>query len=358
MSIVVDAHQDIAYNYLNFGRDYARSVYLTRSLEASAEKHPNGTATLGFPEALLGRVALAFTTIFVAPQSKQPQPWDRLTYTTPREAHTLAHLQADYYERFTDENPQVWLVRTLQELDAVLETWSSERQISEHVQGWVLLMENAEPVLEPPQFEEWYARGVRIVGPAWSFNRYTGGTGFPGGLTKLGYELLDILASFNIILDLSHLAEEAYFQAVERYPGVVIASHSNPRRFRNSDRHLSDDMIRALADRDGVMGIVLYNRFLSDTWSLGDRKDAVGQFTPVDAIDYVCQLTGSAAHVGIGTDLDGGFGAESIPAGFDTIADIITIGDGLRARGYGEADIDAILSGNMLRKLRQALPEK
>lgn len=358
MALVVDAHQDIAYNCLNFDRDYAQSVFVTRSREEGRDKYPNGIATLGLPEAISGRVALSFATVFVAPKSTEPQPWDRMSYVTTQQAYALAQRQMDFYNRFSDDNPRVRLIRNQTDLDAVLATWAPGIQVDDHVQGWVLLMENAEPILEPPQFEEWYERGIRIVGPAWSFNRYTGGTGYPGGLTRDCYELLDIMASLGVILDLSHMAEQAYFEALERYEGVVIASHSNPRRFRNTDRHLSDDMIRALAERDGVMGVVLFNKFLSDHWTNGDRKDIIPFSKPVDVIDYICQLTGSAAHVGIGTDLDGGFGMESIPQGFDTIRDVASIGDALRERGYSEADIDAVLGGNMLRKLRQALPER
>jgi len=218
-----------------------------------------------------------------------------------------------------------------------------------------VLMENADPIIEPKQFEEWYERGVRVVGPAWTGTRYCGGTSQPGGLTKLGYELLEVLQSFNAILDLSHMAEQAYLEAVDSYQGIVIASHSNPRKFRNTDRHLSDEMILRLAERDGVMGIVPYNRFLSDTWSAGDRKSDVPFSVVLDAMDHVCQVTGSAQHVGIGSDFDGGFGYASIPEGMDTVSSLITIGDGLRERGYSESDIEAILSGNFLRKLKQAL---
>jgi membrane dipeptidase len=195
---------------------------------------------------------------------------------------------------------------------------------------------------------------VRIVGPAWRASRYCGGTGQPGPLTDLGHELLEVMADFNVILDLSHMAEEAYLDAVERYEGQIIASHSNPRRFCESDRHLSDDMIRRLAERDGVMGIVLYNAFLTNGW---DKHQRLPFHIVPDAIDYVCQLTGSAAHVGLGSDFDGGFGVESIPQGLDTTTDLLLISDVLRERGYAEDDIDAIMHGNMLRKLRQALPE-
>lgn len=356
--IVVDAHEDIAYNALCYGRDYRRAAWETRRLEAgSSALARRGNAALGLPDALLGRVALVFATLFVAPyDGKDDQPWSAFSYKTPREAYELAMQQADYYHRLADEDERMRLVKTSADLDAVLATWADDKEIGDHRQGLVLLMENADPILEPKQFEEWYERGVRIVGPAWEATRYSGGTGSPGPLTPLGYELLDVMASVNAILDLSHMAEEAYLQALDRYEGVIIASHSNPRRFRNTDRHLSDLMIRRLAERDGVMGIVLYNRFLSDDWTKGDPKSDVPLSVVIDAIDHVCQLTSSAAHVGIGSDFDGGFGVESIPDGLDTVSDLLTIGTLLRARGYAEADVDAILSGNMLRKLRQGLP--
>lgn len=357
--IIVDAHQDIAYSHLCFGRDYRRSALEVRRLEVGtpAAEH-NGLATIGLPEALAGRVALVFGTLFVAPQTNKPSPWQDLQYGDAAKAHQLASQQFDYYERLAESSDHVMLVRSQADLDAVLATWADDAPETGRRQGLVVLMENADPIIEPKQFEEWYARGVRIVGPAWAGTRYCGGTGYPGPLTELGFELLDVMADFNAILDLSHMAEEAYYQAVDRYEGVIIASHSNPRRFRDSDRHLSDDMIRRLAERDGVMGAVLFNRFLSNTWAPGDPKHDVTLNTVLDSIDYVCQLTGSAAHVGIGSDFDGGFGAQSIPDVFDTVGDLPRIGTGLRQRGYSEADIEAILSGNMLRKLRQALPLK
>lgn len=351
---VVDAHEDIAYNALCFGRDYRLSALETRRLEQNSDTPlQNGTATVGLPDGLLGRVALTFATVFVAPRTKDTQPWDKLTYATPREAYNLASQQLDYYERLTDEHEKVDLVRTQAELESVLETWEPGREISDHRMGLVLLMENADPILEPKQFEEWYERGVRLVGPAWKATRYTGGTGQPGPLTDLGRELLEVMAGFNAILDLSHMAEEAFLESLDRYEGQVIASHSNPRHFRASDRHLSDEMILRLAERDGVMGVVMYNAFLSNNW---DRRQRLPFHTVIDVIDYVCQLTGSSAHVGIGSDFDGGFGMESTPEGIDTLTDLWSLGGALRERGYSEDDISAILSGNMVRKLRLSIP--
>jgi membrane dipeptidase len=351
--IIIDAHQDIAYNALGFDRDYRRSALETRRLEANSETPSrNGIATVGLPDAILGRVALTFATLFVAPAGKNPAPWDSLIYHTPQQAHDLAQKQLDYYHRLADESDKIILVQDEASLDAVLATWQPGTELADHKMGLVVLMENADPILEPKQFEEWYGRGVRLVGPAWQATRYCGGTGHPGPLTALGRELLDVMASFNAVLDLSHMAEQSYLEAVDRYEGIIIASHSNPRKFRNSDRHLSDEMILRLAERDGVMGIVLYNAFLKDGWK---KPDIIPLSRVVEAIDYVCQLTGSAAHVGIGSDFDGGFGAESIPEGIDTVTDLLAIGKALQERGYSEADTESILSGNMLRILRRAL---
>lgn len=350
---ILDAHQDIAYNHIMFGRDYTAPAWLTRRHEIGSGR---SVATLGLPDALLGRVGIVFATLFVAPKPNRgtsPYP----TYRTPREAYDGALRQLDYYHKLADENGRVQLIQTQSDLDAVLATWAEGTQINEHRQGLVILMEGADPILEPKQFDEWYERGVRIVGPAWQATRYAGGTGAPGGLTALGYELLEVLAGYNALLDVSHLAEQAYLETIDRYEGQIIASHSNPRKFKNSDRHLSDMMIHRLAERDGVSGVVLYNRFLKGDWRDGDHKRVVPLMRVIQAIDHICQLTGSAAHAGIGSDFDGGFGAESIPYELDTVGDLYLIGQGLAERGYDKTMIDAILSGNMLRKLRQTLPE-
>ncbi len=352
--LILDAHQDIAYNALAFDRDYRQSALVHRRREAGLGY---AAATLGLPDAMLGCVGLVFATMFTAPESTWDWsvPGHSPVYRTPQGAYEQAMHQLDYYHRIADSTDKVQIITRAAELDAVLASWGEGRDIPDHRQGLVLLMEGADPIIEPRQFEEWYERGVRIVGPAWQATRYSAGTGAPGPLSRLGYELLEVMASFNAILDLSHMAERAYMQALDAYEGVIIASHSNPRRFVDTDRHLSDDMIRRLAERDGVMGVVLYNRFLHPRWQSGDPKSKVPMSTVVAVIDHICQLTGSAAHVGIGSDLDGGFGAESIPEGLDSVMDLLEIASALREHGYDEADIEAIMGGNMLRKLRMVL---
>ena len=211
--------------------------------------------------------------------------------------------------------------------------------------------------MNPTKLDFWYAAGLRIIGPAWMATRYCGGTFEPGPLTDLGRQLLDRMAARQMLLDTSHMAEEAFFQAVERYDGGIIASHSNPRHFVDGDRHLSDDMIRAIVARDGVIGQVPFNAFLVRGWSrrAGHRKDAADVGTVVRNIDHVCALAGSARHVAIGSDFDGGFGAEATPKGIETVADLQRVADALADSGYSDADVDAITHGNWLRMLGRVL---
>jgi membrane dipeptidase len=162
-----------------------------------------------------------------------------------------------------------------------------------------------------------------------------------------------------MILDLSHMAPQACLEALDRYEGPLFASHANPLRFRpdRTDRNLPDDTIVRIAERDGVIGIIPYNLFLVEGWRRGDAEHVADVSAVVAAIDHVCQVTGSARYVGIGSDFDGGFGAESAPLGFETITDLHYIGPALAAYGYAQDDIAAILSGNMLRVLRAGLPD-
>src|SRR5262249_53736142 len=159
----------------------------TRRLEQETDiPRKAGIATLGLPDAMLGRVAVVFSTLFVAPHTNKMESWDTMVYKDVGEAYKLAMAQMDYYQRLADTNEKIQLIRSTADLDAVLATWEDGKPLAERRQGLVVLMENADPITEPRQFEEWYERGVRLVGPAWSGTRYCGGTGQPGPLTKLG----------------------------------------------------------------------------------------------------------------------------------------------------------------------------
>lgn len=358
--LIVDAHEDIAYNMVAHGRDYTRPAQETRAMErddtqASAAK---SSCMLGLPEWLAGHTGIIFATIFAMPARRKISGAEQASaYTTPQEAFIQGMQQLDLYYRLADENPHFALVRTQRELDGVLATWKEGAPEDKRQIGLVILMEGADPIVRPQDVERWHERGLRIVGPAWlAGTRYAGGDSAPGPLTDEGKRLLRTMLDFNMILDVSHLSDRACLEALGRYDGPVIASHSNPRALVPGDRQLSDDMIKTLLARDGVIGICMMNSMLQRGWQQGDRKDVVTLAHVVAAMDYICQMAGDAQHVGLGTDFDGGFGAESAPAELDTVADLGRVADALKARGYARAEVEAIMSGNWLRQLRRALP--
>jgi membrane dipeptidase len=359
MPLLVDAHLDLAYNALTFGRNYARPALATRELEKNSETVAhNGQTLLGLADFLLGRVGVIFGTLFAAPKKFRSGEWDKLFYADAQEAHRQYAKQLDYYARLVDENEAFRLIAHQRDLEAVLATWQPDDLTKRRI-GIVPLMEGADGIREPKEAEWWMERGVRLVGLAWSRTRYAGGTGEPGPLTPDGRQLLNVMADLGLMLDLAHCSDESFLEACDRFPGVAVCTHANPRALHKNparpERHLSDEMIKRLAGRGGVIGVVPYNRFLTD-WQKSDGKARVTLKQVVAAIDHICQVTGSAAHVGIGSDFDGGFGVESVPAEIDTIADMQKLASLLAERGYSEKDIAAIFSENWLAVLRRGLP--
>ena len=352
---IVDAQQNIAFIAQQLGRDYTSWAWHERE-KASRQDAPPATTSLR--DNMLGSVAVVFGSLAVIAESSPTlRPWQRYTYRTAGDAQQLALWQMDYYRRLADDNDNIRLILTQGDLDDVLATWDDENDIGKRVQGIVVQMKGAEPISEPKQFEEWLEYGVRVVAPAWGQTRYSASAGSEGELTLLGYDLLEVMAGFNVLLDIAAMSERAMAAALERYEGAVIASHANPRYFHDSPRCLSDDMIRRLAQRDGVMGVMVYNRFLRKDWHPSDPKRGVTMSHWVDAVDYVCQLTGSIAHVGLGSDIDGGYEYRSLPLEVDTSSDLWLLRRALLERGFAQDDVAAILGGNMLRKLKASLPD-
>jgi membrane dipeptidase len=201
---------------------------------------------------------------------------------------------------------------------------------------------------------------VRLIGPAWIGTRFCGGTGEPGKLTKEGFQLLEAMADFGFVLDLSHMDELAVMQALDTYPGPVVATHANPLAMlpgEESNRFLPDHVLEGILSRGGVVGIVPFNRFLDSDWRKGMRRELVSIQQVAAHIDYVCQLAGNALHAGLGTDFDGGFGWQHVPEEIDTIADLQKLAPLLAEKGYTDDDLQAIFGGNWLTMLQSALPE-
>jgi membrane dipeptidase len=359
--LIVDAHEDLAYNILSFGRDYTQSAADTRAREADTEVPThNGDTLLGWPDFQRGQVAVVFSTLFVTPVRRKLGAWETQIYEDANQAHNLYNAQLDVYHRLTDEHPDKFrLIQTRRDLETVLTIWASADD-ENHPVGLVVLMEGAEGVRSPAELEEWWARGVRLIGPAWAGTRFCGGTREPGPLTPEGYALLEELASLGFTLDISHMDEQAVLQALEIYPGPIVASHANAKSLlkgTDSNRFLSDRVIQGLLERDGIIGVVPLNPFLRAGWKIGERREEVTLHHLVAQIDFICQMAGDARHAGLGSDFDGGFGLQSVPTGIDSIADLQKLAPLLEEKGYTLQEIAAILGENWLAHLRRTLPE-
>jgi membrane dipeptidase len=218
-------------------------------------------------------------------------------------------------------------------------------------------MEGGDPIITPDCLGEWFEAGLRAIGPThYGVSTYAHGTSACGGLTEQGRPLLKMMEQLGMVLDVTHLCDESFWEAVEAFGGRLIASHQNCRTLVPGERQFSDEQLRVVIERGGVIGAALDAWMLQPGWVRGETTNESLTLESVAAqIDHVCQLAGNSRHAAVGSDLDGGYGKEQCPRDLDTIADLQRIPDLLRARGYSEADIAAIMHGNWLRFFREAL---
>jgi membrane dipeptidase len=225
--------------------------------------------------------------------------------------------------------------------------------------GYILSLEGADSILSPDHLHRAYQYGLRAIGPAhYGSGRHSPGTGATGGLTRLGRELLKQMQQLGIVLDATHLTDEAFWEALDLFDGPVWASHNNCRALVPGDRQFSDRQIRALIERDAVIGVAFDAWMMHPGWVRGETTpEEVGLKLEriVEHIDHICQLAGNARHCGIGSDLDGGFGREQCPADLNSIADLQRLATILDDRGYAPEDVQAIMHGNWIRRLDEIL---
>ena len=357
--LIVDAHQDLAYNMITLKRDYVQPVEETRRREVGSPiVTGNGDTLLSWQEYQRGRVAFIFATLFAAPARGKMLEWDTQVYANTEQAYKIYSSQLHTYEKLFDQHPDKFTpIHDKRQLEETLAKW--EQPESSAPTGLVTLMEGAEGIRSINELEEWWQRGVRIIGPAWKSTRFCGGTGEPGPLTREGRELLAAMAPIGFSLDLSHMAWESALEALDLYEGPIIASHANAlKQVKNgsSNRFLTDEIIAGIIQRDGVIGIVPFNSFLIQGWKIPDPRTDCPLDLVAAQMDYICQMAGNARHVGLGTDFDGGFGLQHIPAELDTIADLQKLTPLLEARGYSPAESALLLGGNWIETLRRTLP--
>jgi len=356
--LIIDSHLDLAWNALQWNRDLRLSVHTIRAQENRTPGKGRAMGTVAFPELRRGRFALCFATTLTR-STGHPVPY--MDYPSYTQCYAVAQGQLAYY-RVLEREGDARIITTLTDLNnhiAEGEAWDAANEsLTEDTPplGFVISMESADPIPSPDQLPEWWEAGVRIIGPAhYGPGRYAGGTSTELGLTELGVALLPEMERLGILLDMTHLTDQGFWQSLELYNGPILASHNNCRALVPHQRQFSDEQLKAIIERDGVIGAAFDTWMLQPGWIIGQStNEEVTLANVVDHIDYVCQLAGNSRHAAIGTDLDGTFGLEQSPYDMDTIADLQRLVGLLADRGYQDEDIAAIMYGNWVRLLRKS----
>ncbi len=358
--LVFDAHLDLAMNAIEWNRDLTRPLAEVRAREAHLrDKVDRGRGTVCLPELRRGRVAVCVATQIARLEHDAFSPV--FGWRSPAQAWAMTQAQLAWY-RAMDEAGEMRAIRGRAELEAHLAAWSGadEATAARLPVGYIRSLEGADSLITLAHLERAWADGLRAIGPAhYGPGVYAQGTSTEGPFPARGIELLRVAGELGLILDVTHLSDACFAQAIDLYRGPLWASHHNARALTPHQRQLADDQFRALAARGGVVGVCLDAWMMIPGWERGKTTpQATGLRLEklADHIDHFCQLAGNARHVGLGTDLDGAYGTEQVPLDLDSIAEVQKLPAILRARGYAAADIDGIMNGNFLRFVRGALP--
>ena len=355
---LIDAHLDISTNAIEWNRDYRMSVTdIRKSEEAMTDKIDRGRGTVSLPELRKGNIGLVVATQLARfNQSNGNLPG--AGWNSPHQAWAMSQAQLAWYQAMEAEGEMIQ-INNLISLEQHIQMWMDEtKSNSEKPVGYILSLEGADSLINLSYLEKAYQYGLRVIGPAhYSTGRYASGTGTTDGFTSLGKDLLKEMSALNMILDVTHLTDKGFSEAMDLFDGHLWASHHNCRSLAPNQRQLSDEQISILIDRKAVIGGCF------DAWMMKPdfiaRKSNPAAFgikieTIIDHYDHICQMAGNSLHCAIGSDLDGTYGTEQSPMDLDTIGDLQNLEGLLSQRGYNKADIENIFYKNWLRFLRNA----
>ena len=352
---ILDAHLDLSMNAMEWNRDLRLSVEEIREREKGMTDKPDrGKGTVTLPELRKGNIGIVVATQiarYVKADSKIPG------WQSPEQAWAQTQGQLAWY-RSMEEAGEMVQINNSRALAIHLAYWNDGEPNDNKPIGYILSLEGADSIVGIRNLETAYEYGLRALGPAhYGPGRYANGTNATGEMDENGLQLLKEMERLNIILDATHLCDDAFWQAMENFNGHVWASHNNCRALVDHNRQYSDDQLKLLIDRGAVIGAAFDAWMLVPGWVRGQstpESTQCGLEKVVDNIDYICQLAGNSLHVGIGSDLDGGYGKEQSPYDLDTIADLQKIPTLFRRRGYTEEDVKNLMHGNWLRFLKKA----
>ena len=350
--MIVDLHLDLSMNAMEWNRNLRLPVNVINERErCMADKPDRGKATVSLPELRNGGIGLVVATQiarYVAPGSAL-QGW-----SSPEQAWAQTQGQLAWY-RAMEELGELRQIRNGIELEQHLEGYDTKSSPI----GYILSLEGADSIVDLSYLDKAYAYGLRALGPAhYGPGRYANGTNATGLMGPEGIALLTRMNELKMILDCTHLCDDAFWQALEHYSGPVWASHNNCRALVHHNRQYSDEQIKVLIERGALIGAAFDAWMIVPDWERGrstPENMGCNMDRLIDHIDHICQLAGNSLHAAVGSDLDGGFGREQCPSDVETISDLQKLPNLLADRGYSITDVGNIMYVNAVRFLRTHL---
>ncbi|MDX2047276.1 MAG: membrane dipeptidase [Chitinophagaceae bacterium] len=352
---IIDAHLDLSMNAMEWNRDLRMPVKeINAREEGMTDKPDRAKATVSLPELRKGNIGLVVATQIAryVEQGSVLPGWH-----SPEQAWAQTQGQMAWYKAMREEGEMVQ-VADLPSLERHVALWNDGKPNDKKPVGFILSLEGADSLITLKHLEKAFEYGLRAVGPAhYGHGRYAPGTTAEGGLTTAGKQLLKEMQLLHMILDVTHLTDEGFWEALQLFKGPVWASHNNCRALVNHQRQFSDEQLKALIERNAVIGLALDAWMMVPGWVRGKstpKEMNCNLEVMIDHLDHICQLAGNTSHVGIGSDLDGAFGKEQCPYDLETIADLQKLPSMFSKRGYSSADIKNMMHGNWLRFLSNA----
>ncbi len=355
-TIIVDGHIDVPYRLADEWEDVSG---------------PTETGDFDYPRAVSGGLNAPFMSIYT-PANLDGTP----------EAKAHADRMIDIVERIVAESPDKFAItKTVDEVETAFNTGKIALPLG---------MENGSPLLgDLANLDHFHERGIRYITLAHSKSNKISDSSYDetrqwDGLSEFGEQVVRRMNELGIMVDISHVSDDAFWDVMKITATPVIASHSSARHFTPGfERNMNDDMIRALATNGSVVMINYGSSFVTEAANqyrpnlaaaytahreqqgLEDTDEVRNAFMEnyqqtnpypyatldnvLDHIDRVVELAG-IDHVGLGSDYDGV--GDSLPVGLKDVSSYPALVEGLLKRGYAEEDIKKILSGNALRVWR------
>ena len=355
MKFIIDIHLDLSMNAIEWNRDLTQSVLQINAQEKNLiDKPDRGKATVSLQAMREGNIGFCVATqIARYVKSNNPLPG----WNSPTQAWAQTQGQLAWYRAMEKAGEMIQIIDK-KGLQNHLNLWSSSEPNKPI--GYLLNLEGADSIVTLDHLHRAYKQGLRAIGPAhYGPGTYAHGTNSEGGLGTKGKELLNEIEKLNMILDVTHLCDQSFWEAIDHYNGKMWASHSNCRSLVPNQRQFSNLQIKELIARKAIIGMAFDAWMMIPKWQKGisdPKKSGLVIETIIDHIDHICQLSGNSNHIALGTDLDGGFGKEQCPYDLETISDLQKMDALLKKRGYSENDIQKILNQNAINFLMGALP--